>query len=75
LLAVVENTVPAALECGTVIHTDELLSGGTTPCANAVVATCVVAVLAAAVGAVGVPVNPGEASGAPAGVSSDALTA
>jgi hypothetical protein len=64
LFAEEENTVPELLACGTGIHTVALLSGGTTPCANAVVATCVVFVFAAAVGAVGVPVNVGEASAA-----------
>ena len=34
------------------------------PCTNAVVAICVVLVVAAAVGAVGVPVNAGDAIGA-----------
>src|SRR5882724_11554862 len=50
------------LACGTVIHTDALVSGGTTPWANAVLAICVELVLAEAVGAVGVPVNAGEAN-------------
>jgi hypothetical protein len=64
LLALEENTVPALLACGTVIHTDADVSGGTTPCANAVVAICVVLIFAAAVGAVGVPVSAGEAAAA-----------
>ena len=38
-----------------------LTSAATSPRTNAVVATCVVLVAAAAVGAVGVPVNVGEA--------------
>ena len=54
------DVVPALLACGTVIQTDAFVSGGTALRANAVVATCVVFVPAAAVGAVGVPVSAGD---------------